>query len=241
MRNILFLLLVIIGCRGIPVEPVKQESLVVPSIMEGTVALIDEGETSPYCTGIWISGDHILTAHHCVVNSMQEVIEKIIETGEEPKIEDLLTIQYKKIKYINKKDVQDIFIKPEIYRDAILVGIDADSDLALLKAKENIYPHEVINITEKIQIAERVHIVGHVQGLSWTYMEGVVSAERIKDGVSMLQISAPVYFGASGGGAFNKYGELVGLTSFIYKAPNIGFFIDAKTIKKFLKNHLIIK
>lgn len=237
MRNILFLLLLVIGCRGVPVETVRSSSLVIPNIMSGTVGLIEDGEVAPYCTGVWIGYNYIITAHHCVVMSLEEMIIRSEES--ELKIEEVMKTSVKKVKYIIKTDERGLAEAPLVYRDVDVVGLDAENDLALLKAKGEIPLHETISVADKIRIGERLHIIGHVQGLTWTYMEGVISAERVKDGSAMIQVSAPVYFGASGGGAFNEYGELVGITSFIYRAPNVGFFVDRKVIKKFLENHLV--
>jgi S1-C subfamily serine protease len=240
MRNILFLLLIIIGCRGVPLQTVKEESVIIPSVISGTVALIEEGSEIPYCTGVWIGGEYIITAHHCVVVSLEDILKKLEkEEQEDLKIEDLIKLQYKKVHYITQSDVKDIFTKPEIYRDADIVGLDRENDLALLKVRGIVPMHDIIKISNKVSIGDKLHIVGHVQGLAWTYMQGVVSAERSKDSASLIQVSAPIYFGVSGGGAFNEYGELIGMASFIHKAPNIGFFISSKTIKKFLDENLV--
>jgi S1-C subfamily serine protease len=49
-----------------------------------------------------------------------------------------------------------------------------------------------------------------------------------------MQVSAPVWFGNSGGGAFNDEGEIVGIASFIMKGPSLGFFIPVDSIRPFL-------
>lgn len=233
MRKALLVLLMMMGCRGAPIETVKVEPEVIPTLMEGTVGLISQDEVVPYCTGVWISSEYILTAHHCVSRKLEDILE--IEGLEIDPEKEIATIQLKEIKYIIKEDVKNAFEKPSIYRSAKVISLDPEDDLALLQAEGVIPMHPVIHLANKVKIGERLHIIGHVQGLSWTYMEGLASAERVKDGVSLLQVSAPIYFGVSGGGAFNQYGELVGITSFIYKAPNIGFFADINTIKKFLQ------
>jgi S1-C subfamily serine protease len=183
---------------------------------------------APYCTGVWISNEHILTAHHCVSD------EELEEIG----LVDLLTFNLKEVNYIVKEDLPNMFEAPSKFRSAIVIGLDQDRDLALLKIVGEVPIHEIIVISNNIDVGEKLHIIGHVKGLPWTYMSGVVSALRTKDGVSLLQVSAPIYFGASGGGAFNESGDLVGITSFIYAATNVGFFIDSKAIKKFLSLYL---
>ena len=230
MRNILFLLF-LIGCIGMPANVGRDVGRgVVSTSLDSTIALIKEGEVSPYCTGVWVGGDYILTAYHCVMPSLEELLQM--------NPEELILLDSKKINYITQSDNLELFEKPSILREAIVVGLDPKLDLALLRVSGDIPLHMVVQIADKVNVGERVHIVGHVQGLSWTYMEGVLSAQRIKDGVSLLQVSAPIYFGVSGGGGFNDMGELLGITSFIFKAPNIGFLIDNTEIKKFLSLNL---
>ena len=233
MRKIIILLALIIGCRGVPIETVKVEKELIPTLIDGTVALIGEDEVIPYCTGVWIGYEYILTAHHCVAKSLSDLLEEQI-LGEEP---DFSTLQLKDIKYVVKSDIEKDFEKSSVYRKGLVVGLDPENDLALIKADGQVPLHAIIPLSNKVKVGDKLHIIGHVQGLAWTYMEGVASAERIREGASLLQVSAPIYFGVSGGGAFNQYGELVGITSFIYKAPNIGFFVDLKTIKSFLKKY----
>jgi S1-C subfamily serine protease len=47
-----------------------------------------------------------------------------------------------------------------------------------------------------------------------------------------------MYFGNSGGGAFNDYGELVGIADWIKRAPEMGFFVHLDTIRSFLDTNL---
>jgi S1-C subfamily serine protease len=53
----------------------------------------------------------------------------------------------------------------------------------------------------------------------------------------VVQISAPIWIGNSGGGAFNSDGHLIGLSSWItLRAPSVAFFIHRDEIKNFLKD-----
>jgi S1-C subfamily serine protease len=225
MRKYLILLaLLVVGCRGVPVETVEVD--VIPRVMDATVGLIEDGEVIPYCTGVWVSAESILTAQHCVGESVSYLLEEELDSG-----------HGRDIRYVLQGDFKSSFEKASVYRKLHVVGMDGVSDLALLRVDGEVPLHGVAVVGSRVRVGERLHVVGHVQGLSWTYMEGLVSAFRDKEGISMLQVSAPIYFGVSGGGAFNKYGDLVGITSFIYRAPNIGFFSDIVTINNFLKKY----
>jgi S1-C subfamily serine protease len=90
----------------------------------------------------------------------------------------------------------------------------------------------------------RVHVVGHPVGFWWTYSSGYVSntwsdiegPEPMRG--QMLQVSAPVWNGNSGGGAFDEKGHLIGIASWISKAgPQLSFFVHRDVIIKFMKVH----
>jgi tetratricopeptide (TPR) repeat protein len=53
--------------------------------------------------------------------------------------------------------------------------------------------------------------------LELTFSEGVISALRETEGVHMIQTSAPISPGSSGGGLFDAKGNLVGITTFYLK------------------------
>lgn len=68
--------------------------------------------------------------------------------------------------------------------------------------------------------------IGARQGFELSLGEGIVSSKRSKDGVRLLQTSAPISKGASGGGLFDAQGNLVGITTFMIRdAQNLNFAI----------------
>ncbi|MGB2645550.1 MAG: tetratricopeptide repeat-containing serine protease family protein [Candidatus Acidiferrum sp.] len=71
--------------------------------------------------------------------------------------------------------------------------------------------------SSKLATGERVYAIGSPEGLELTFSEGVISALRETEGVHMIQTSAPISPGSSGGGLFDAQGNLVGITSFQLK------------------------
>lgn len=192
----------------------QQQKEFVNSLQEKTVALVKEssdGGIFPYCSGVWVAKDLILTAHHCF-------------DGEE-------TLSYKTF---TDKSFEG--------RIAFPVKEDKLNDLILLKAVDGAsFDHPFAKVAESDWTGEKVHIVGHPNGLWWTYFAGEVSSKRrIYDGAEdkyqrLLQISAPVWRGNSGGGAFDKNGNLVGISSWIMvDVPMMAFFIHREAISEFL-------
>lgn len=208
------------------------------SLQYESVALVRERdhEMHAYCSGVWIGKEMILTAAHCVT-----------ENDDKPEISPVgNSVNYFVPDDISGKlDVSSLFSKSRL---GVIVAYDENIDLALIstpKAPE----HDFVRLTsDDIKAGDEVHIVGHPAGLWWTYSRGVVSATRVMDGPLpikqlTLQISAPVWFGNSGGGAFNERGELIGISSYIYpKGPSLSFFVHRDTIYNFLRtNHVISK
>ena len=56
--------------------------------------------------------------------------------------------------------------------------------------------------------------------LSNTFAEGNISGLRRFDNTNLIQTSAPISPGSSGGGLFDKPGNLIGITSFMIKGGN---------------------
>lgn len=243
-----------------PLSPVDIAS----SIDNATVALtrVDEdGDTIPFCTGVWVSQTVILTAGHCLVGlanllseerngalpgmpGIPEELEKLLQSNLLPPVDPTSL----KIQYIIQSEETGLYHTPTNKHDSSVIALYKKKDLALLKAEGPIPQHAVAHLAGKTpRQAERLHFVGHVNGLYWTYVQGVVSAYRkdfdkihVEFDGPFLQVSAPVYTGNSGGGAFNDQGELVGIASFILPAPNVACYIHLETIRSVLQGQKII-
>ena len=80
-----------------------------------------------------------------------------------------------------------------------------------------------------IKVGEQAFSIGAPKGLELTIAEGIVSAKRVIDGERMLQTSAPISSGSSGGGLFDAQGQLLGVTTWMRKdAQNLNFAIAAE-------------
>lgn len=111
--------------------------------------------------------------------------------------------------------------------DAVLVGFDENSDLAVVKitpSKEEPLTAAKQGISKNLVLGETVIAIGNPLGtLGGTVTHGIISAteRRIKfsnsDGSStvmnVLQTDTPINGGNSGGGLFNLKGELVGIVN----------------------------
>ena len=242
MHKLIKLLLVIViftlGCMGANVssrEMVKKSSTLITHMGQSTVALVltgSDGLVRVYCTGVWVGRNEILTAHHCV----QAAANLDSEDDEDL---DAMGI---KIHFTLQQENMGVGESPSVIHLSTVVAVDPTHDLALVKAEGEAIPaHPIAKLVDiSPAIGERVYIVGHVKGLYWSFISGTVAAYRsslpyAKNGGPFMQLSAPVYYGNSGGGVFNADGELCGIVSFMASAPMTNFAIDIYSLDKFLK------
>ena len=126
--------------------------------------------------------------------------------------------------------------------DLAVIGTDADSDLALLRAQTSIplRPAPLGN-SAGVNVGDWVVAIGSPLGLHHTVTAGIISAKArgLDDsGLEFLQTDAAINPGNSGGALFDLKGSLVGITTAIVSAggENIGlnFAIPINAVKEVL-------
>jgi S1-C subfamily serine protease len=117
-------------------------------------------------------------------------------------------------------------------------AINPQIDYAIL----NIIPPEeyeiksaVLGDSDTLQIGEKITVIGNPAGVfEKTVSTGIVSAMRPGD--NLIQMTAPISGGSSGGPVFNEKGEVVGISVAGYEGgQNINFFVPINLIKKEIK------
>lgn len=111
-----------------------------------------------------------------------------------------------------------------------------DLDLALLRVATTapLYPVHLSD-SDEIRVGERVISIGNPLGLEHTLTDGLVSARRMHHGRPMIQMSAPVSPGNSGGPVFNLRGEVIGVTTLVVGmgfAQNLNLAIPVNVVKE---------
>ena len=82
-------------------------------------------------------------------------------------------------------------------------------------------------------VGERIVAIGAPQGLTNTVSDGIVSAIRDMDGQRLVQISAPISSGSSGGPVLNARGEVVGVSvAVLDQGQNLNFAIPAVDVRR---------
>lgn len=97
----------------------------------------------------------------------------------------------------------------------------------------------VIGNTASIHVGQHVYALGAPQGLELTLSEGIVSSLRGSAGAPIVQTSAAISPGSSGGGLFDVNARLLGLTtSKVMGAEALGFAIPVEWIVELLSGPL---
>lgn len=115
--------------------------------------------------------------------------------------------------------------------DARIDRIDDEFDLCRLAVFGLRAPAVSIGRSADLKVGQKVFAIGSPQGLDLTLSDGLVSALRTTNDVNVIQTSAPVSQGSSGGGLFTESGELVGIVTFQMKSgQNLNFAVAAEHI-----------
>ncbi len=122
---------------------------------------------------------------------------------------------------------------------AALIGSDPATDLAVIRANAAYLPACTLGSSERLRVGQLVIAMGNPFGFQSTVSTGVVSALgralRSTQGrliENIIQHTAPLNPGNSGGALVDSTGEVVGInTAIIAMAQGIGFSIPASTAK----------
>jgi S1-C subfamily serine protease len=123
--------------------------------------------------------------------------------------------------------------------EATVVGMDSATDLAVIRADASNMPYAALGDSANLRVGQLVIAIGNPLGFQSTVSTGVVSAVgralRSRDGrliENIIQHTAPLNPGNSGGPLVDSRGRVVGLnTAIILGAQGIGFSIPSDTAK----------
>jgi tetratricopeptide (TPR) repeat protein len=112
---------------------------------------------------------------------------------------------------------------------ATITHLDPDHDLCQLKAEGLAAPPATVRSSETLAVGERVYAIGSPEGLELTLSEGLISGLREYEKAHIIQTSAAISPGSSGGGLFDVQGRLIGITTFYLKeGQNLNFALPGE-------------
>jgi serine peptidase DegS len=125
-------------------------------------------------------------------------------------------------------------LEPEI------VGVDAETDLALLKGDISDIPAIALGDSRQLRIGDVVLAIGNPYGLTTSVTQGIVSATgrsllNLVTFENFIQTDAAINAGNSGGALVNSRGELVGINTAVLAqdegTEGIGFAIPIDLVR----------
>lgn len=158
---------------------------------------------------------------------------------------------------INNADQIIVALQDGRIFEALLIGSDSLTDLAVLKINSANLPIIPINIKRQPHIGDVVLAIGNPYNLGQTVTQGIISATgRIglspSGRQSFLQTDASINRGNSGGALVNSLGELIGINTLSFDKSNdgetpegIGFAIptvlSTKIMEKLIRDGRVIR
>jgi S1-C subfamily serine protease/cytochrome c-type biogenesis protein CcmH/NrfG len=118
-----------------------------------------------------------------------------------------------------------------------LQGGGEESDFALLKVARTGLPVVPMGDSDKVRQGDRVLTLGAPLGMEASASEGIVSAVRdLPGGKRLIQTTAPISPGSSGGPVLNMRGEVIGIASFLLvEGQNLNFAVPINEAKLSIK------
>ena len=116
-----------------------------------------------------------------------------------------------------------------------ITAVDPERDLVILKLSGARASTLTLGSSDDVQVGETVYAVGNPQGLEGTFSQGIVSSIREVGTDKLLQITAPISPGSSGGPVLNGKGEVIGVSVATFKGgQNLNFAIPSSYLKALL-------
>ena len=113
-----------------------------------------------------------------------------------------------------------------------ITAIDPQRDLVILKVSA--FDPQALSLgdSDAVQVGESVYAVGNPHGLEGTFSQGIISSIREVRTDKLLQITAPISPGSSGGPVLNGVSNVIGVSVATFRGgQNLNFAIPSNYLK----------
>jgi S1-C subfamily serine protease len=120
------------------------------------------------------------------------------------------------------------------------LAIDKQNDLAIISVP-TITANPLKLTVANPEIGEKVYAIGNPKGLTGTISEGIVSGIRDLSSKSLIQITAPISPGSSGGPIINNSGQVIGVAvGTLTSGQNLNFAIPSSILESLISNAITL-
>jgi serine protease Do/serine protease DegQ len=148
---------------------------------------------------------------------------------------------------VENADKIQISLINEVSLDAVVIGSDAATDIAVIKVDPQNLVELPIGSSDDVEVGDFVIAIGNPFGLGHTVTSGIISALG-RTGISsngyedFIQTDASINPGNSGGALVNMHGELIGINSVIISRTGnnvgIGFAVPSEIARSIMRQIL---
>ncbi len=121
------------------------------------------------------------------------------------------------------------------YKDIEVLSVDEPRDLVVLRTAARGLTPLTLGDSSQAKPGDHVVAIGNPLGLGDTVSDGLLSGLRELANLSLLEISAPISPGSSGGPVFNDHGEVIGVSALVIAGgQNLNFAVPINAVKAML-------
>lgn len=147
--------------------------------------------------------------------------------------EGLVVTSHHVLEGANRADV--LLSSGDVFEVQHVAAADSRRDLAVLRIAGFELDHVPLGDSRDVEVGDPVVVIGSPLGLFNTVSHGIVSARREIEGRHVLQLSAPIAVGSSGGPVFDERGRVVGvLAGFMRRGQNVNFAVPIEYVRGLL-------
>lgn len=123
-----------------------------------------------------------------------------------------------------------------IYETDELIKYNQSQDLAILRIDRKLAPIPLYQGEKPLARGQKVVAIGSPLGLFNSVSDGIISGFRTIGEIDMIQFTAPISSGSSGGAVLNMQGEIIGISTAGFDGgQNINLAVDYRTVAAFVR------
>jgi hypothetical protein len=189
-----------------PTSELSAQQIALQSLPSVVLIVCDDGEgDTSLASGFFVASNVVVTNYHVIKGMVRGNVRSAVSHN-----------------------------KNEKWLITAILNFDEQSDLALIRvpeaSKSNV-PVLTLASNESVSIGQTIYALGNPEGLVGTISLGIISGLRTLNSQQLLQITAPISHGSSGGPIVNSVGEVVGVAQgSLSEGQNLNFAVPASLI-----------
>lgn len=130
----------------------------------------------------------------------------------------------------------EVKIGEKVFKEVYLIKGVPSLDIAILKVNAKNLPFLSIGDSDALVNGQFVIVLSNPAGFERSVSNGIISAIRAKGNMKLIQMTAPVSMGSSGGPVLNEYGEAIGITTLasFFMTQNLNFAVPINYLQKII-------